>query len=100
MPASRASRSCNGSRRRRKAIELEVGWGNAVGIERVLVDLALAYFLVALVVHLAEQLLGQLVNRRLHVARRFARTERMTFQPDGRLGNLVRRHGRILLDGE
>ena len=50
-----------------------------------LVDLAAADLLVAFVVDLTQQLLSQFVDRRLHVARRLARAQRVSLHPDGRL---------------
>src|SRR4029079_4595517 len=70
-----------------------------VDVARVLVDLALRGLLVALLANLAEQLLGQLRDRCLHVACRLARTQRVALEPDRRLGDLVLRDRRVLLDG-
>src|SRR6185312_12441996 len=69
-PPSRASRSWSGSPRRKSPTL-------GAGLRDVLVDVPLAELLVALVVDLAQQLLGQLVDRRLHVARRLACTQRV-----------------------
>src|SRR5947207_6505496 len=54
----------------------------------------------AVVLHLAQQLVGQLIDRGLHVRRRLARAQRRALRPDGRLGDLVGRDRRIALDAE
>src|SRR5581483_3957423 len=75
---------------RTAALELD-----AARVERVLVDLPLAHLLVALGINLPAQLLDELVDRRLHVARRLAGAQRVALEPDRGLCNLVRGDGRI-----
>jgi hypothetical protein len=53
--------------------------------------------LVAIVPDLATQLLGDLVDRRFHVASSLARAQRVPFEPHRRLGDLIRRHRRVPL---
>ena len=66
-----------------------------------LVDvLAPADRLVVPVGDLADELVGELVDRRLHVGRRLACAQRRSLEVDGRLGDLRVRDGRVLLHRE
>src|SRR5436190_14465741 len=54
----------------------------------------------AVVLDLATELVGQLVDRRLHVRGGLARTQRRPLRPDGCLRHLICRDRRVLLDAQ
>ena len=56
--------------------------------------------LFAVTLHLALELVHELVDRRLDVRRGLARAQHRALRPDGRLGDVVVGDGRVLLDGE
>ena len=56
--------------------------------------------LLAVTLDLALELVHELVDRGLHVLGGLARAQDRPLRPDGRLGDLVRGDGRVLLDGE
>ena len=56
--------------------------------------------LLAVALDLALELVDELVDRRLHVAGGLACTQHGPLRPDGRLGHVVVRDRRVLLDGE
>src|SRR6187401_1407525 len=60
----------------------------------------LAAPLVLVLLHLAQQLVGEAVDGRAHVARRGARAQRVPLREDGRLGDLVLADRWVLLRAE
>src|SRR4051812_7169042 len=56
--------------------------------------------LVLVLLHFAHQLLREAVDRSTHVARRFARTQRVAFREDRRLRDLVLADRRVLLGAQ
>src|SRR5439155_2639030 len=56
--------------------------------------------LLAVALHLPLELVDELIDRRPHVSRGLARAKRRALRPDRRLGDVVRRDGRVALDAQ